>query len=314
MHSVRQLLDRREVLAIPESQLETWSHRPQTDTAVRAHEAVRGALRKPSSSVAGIDFEDYLQGSYRNDTNIYGDYDVDIVIQLNGSFFYGIDRLSESDQARYRRTVIPATYKLDTFRAAVMATLRAELGAAAVTDDNKVIHVAGKSGVRLDADVLVAEQYRDYVSFDGSTERGYIEGIKFWAQDDERWIVNYPKLHYENGVAKQKETGDWFKPTVRTFKNIRNYLVDRNLIPEDAAASYFIQGMLYNVPRPYFGLTHRQNFEDVLEWLSNAIDSHVTFVCQNGIVPLFGYTPEQWNTTDMTLFLRAIRDLDRAWM
>lgn len=300
-------------MAIPESQLETWSHRSQTNTAVKAHEDIRAALRAPASSVAGIDFEDYLQGSYRNYTNIFHDHDVDIVVQLNGSFYYNIDGLSEAHQNWYRRVVSPATYNLHDFRARVLQTLRGAFGAAAVTDGNKAIRVAGRSGVKLDADVLVCEQYRNYVSFDGSTERGYVEGVEFWAQEDRRWIVNYPKQHYDNGVTKQQATDDWFKPTVRTFKNIRNYLLDHDRIPDDCAASYFIQGMLYNVPDGRFGYTHRQNFEDVLAWLSASIDSYGSFVCQNGIVPLFGYSDEQWNITDMMLFLRAVRELDRGW-
>lgn len=300
-------------MSIPESQLETWSHRPQTNTAVKAHEDIRFALRSASSGIRGIAFEDYLQGSYKNDTNIFRDHDVDIVIQLNGSYFYNIDRLSPVDQARYRQAASPATYKLDEFRAAVLKTLQAALGWSAVTDDNKVIRVAGKSGVKLDADVVVGEQYREYVAFDGNTGRGYIEGIKFWAQDDRRWIVNYPKLHYDNGVAKQKDTANWFKPTVRTFKNIRNYLVNNDILPDNRASSYFIQGMLYNVPKGRFGYTHRQNFEDVLEWLLGALDSYGSFDCQNDIVPLFGYSDEQWNIADMTLFLQTIRALDRSW-
>lgn len=300
-------------MAIPESQLETWSHRSQTNTAVKAHEDIREVLREPSSPVASISFEDYLQGSYRNFTNTFRDHDVDIVIQLDASFFYNIDLLSEPSQSWYREVVEPATYKIDEFRTAVLETLRQAFGSAAVTNGNKVIRVAGKSGIRLDADVLVCEEYREYVSFDGNIESGYVEGIKFWAQNEQRWIVNYPKLHYSNGVAKQKSTHDWFKPTVRLFKNLRNYMVDRDLLPDDCASSYFIQGMLYSVPDGRYGYNPRQNFEDVLDWLSEFIDSYESFLCQNGIVPLFGYSDEQWNITDMMLFLRAIRDLDQSW-
>lgn len=300
-------------MAIPKSQLETWSHRSQTNTAVKAHEDIREVLREPSSLVASISFEDYLQGSYRNYTNIFRDHDVDIVIQLDASFFYNIDRLAESSQTWYRQVVEPATYKLDDFRDGVLETLRSAFGSSAVEDSNKAIRVTGESGIRLDADVLVCQEYREYVSFDGSTNRGYVEGIKFWTQDDQRWVINFPKQHYDNGVAKQESTGNWFKPTVRVFKNLRNYLVDRDLIPDDCAPSYFIQGMLYSVPNDRFGYTPRQNFEDVLNWLSRSIDAYTSFLCQNGIVPLFGYSDEQWNTVDMVLFLRAIRDLDESW-
>ncbi len=55
-------------MPIPESQIETWSHRSQTQTAVKAHEDIRGVLRAPNSPFSGIDFEDYLQGSYNSST------------------------------------------------------------------------------------------------------------------------------------------------------------------------------------------------------------------------------------------------------
>ena len=300
-------------MPIPESQIETWSHRSQTNTAVKGHEDVRSAVRGTRSHVAGVSFTDYLQGSYRNYTNTMRDHDVDVVLQLNQSFFYDIDRLPADYQDWYRRVVTPATFTLEQFRDGVVRTLKDAFGASAVKDGNKAITVTGMPGVRLDADVLACQQYRLYTSFDGDLSRGYIEGVKFRSKNDGRWIINFPEHHYQNGVQKQAATGDWFKATVRVFKNARSAMVEKSLIGPDLAPSYFIQGLLYNVPNNQFGGGHRINFDDVIAWLSWNTEQYGTFMCQNGLIPLFGPSSEQWNISDAILFVREFRRMDGNW-
>lgn len=63
-------------MAIPESQLETWSHQGAVTTAKTTADSIRNALDSYSSWPDGIYFEVYLQGSYKNDTNIRGDSDI----------------------------------------------------------------------------------------------------------------------------------------------------------------------------------------------------------------------------------------------
>ena len=53
--------------------------------------------------------------------------------------------------------------------------------------------------------------------------------------------------HYENGVTKNRNTNNYYKPIIRMFKNIRSYLVDQNIISIKAATSYYIECLLYNV-------------------------------------------------------------------
>ena len=69
-------------MAIPESQLSRWSHHGAQDSSKRTHEIIRRALsahRWP----ADMTYDFYLQGSYRNDTNIRGDSDVDCLSLLS---------------------------------------------------------------------------------------------------------------------------------------------------------------------------------------------------------------------------------------
>ena len=73
-------------MGIPESQLETWSHQGAITTANATHESIRNALNSYEFP-DGVDFEVYLQGSYKNDTNIRGDMDVDLAVQINSTFY-----------------------------------------------------------------------------------------------------------------------------------------------------------------------------------------------------------------------------------
>ena len=85
-------------MAIPENQLETWSRQGATASATALYERIRTAL-KNDTALQGRDFDVFLQGSYRNSTNIYGDSDVDVVAMLKETFKPDYDYLDESSKA-----------------------------------------------------------------------------------------------------------------------------------------------------------------------------------------------------------------------
>jgi hypothetical protein len=86
-------------------------------------------------------------------------------------------------------------------------------------------------------------------------------------------------MHLANCTTKHQATQSWFKPTVRVFKNMRNRMIDTGAITADLAPSYFIEGLLYNVPNDRFGGGQVANFTDVFNWLYQADRSD--FVCAN---------------------------------
>jgi|ERR1035437_324830 hypothetical protein len=60
-------------MSIPQSQLETWSNPGALATSADAYQRVRNVLLAAGSPVANGNADIYLQGSYANSTNIYGD-------------------------------------------------------------------------------------------------------------------------------------------------------------------------------------------------------------------------------------------------
>jgi hypothetical protein len=300
-------------MPIPESQLERWSHQGAVSTSSTTYASIQTAFAADSSLIKGMDKEVYLQGSYKNDTNIRGDSDVDVVVQLNSTFGYDFSGLDE-EQIRSFSTSYPtnATYLWEHFRADVLRSLRAYYGREAVTEGDKSLKLNAAPG-RLAADIIPSIRHLKYVYFYGPNLEQHVEGIKFWSRDG-RVIVNFPKVHYDNGVAKQfvTRTNGRYKPTVRMFKNARTYLVDQGSLSDDVAPSYFLECLLYNVPDPAFGQSLEDSFVQVWNWLWKDAPSN-TLLCQNGQLLLFGTAPEQWQTSNAKIFLEALRKLWENW-
>jgi len=283
-------------MAIPESQLKIWANQGAITTAKSTADSVKNTLKSYSDWPSGVDFEVYLQGSYKNDTNIRGDSDVDIVAQLNSTFY---SNLSE-DQKRILG-LTPATYHLSDFRADVLKILKNYYGQSQITEGNKSIKIKANNG-RLPADVIVCSQYRRYKTVNSYD---YVEGMTFWTQNDKRQVINYPKLHYDNGVSKHKNSNQWYKPVVRLFKN------SRGSISGDRTPSYFLECLLYNVPTSNFNTSYQDAFCNTVNWLNKAnLDG---FICQNGQLKLFGMTPEQWSTSEAKRLIQNLISLWNNW-
>ena len=280
-------------MPIPEAQLETWTSLGPVAGSTASYNSIRVALSNPTSRIRNMDFGLYLQGSYRNDTNVRGDSDVDIVAQLNSTFIHDAAKLPPFQYQAFRSEFPDVvTYHWKDFRRDVLASLRAYYGYSSVSEGSKCLKVITGLG-RPTADVLPALLYRQYASYYGPNRGQAIEGVAFQDRTD-RVIINYPKLHYENGVQKNSEqrTNGWFKPTVRMFKNARSCAVDSGYLDKDAAPSYFVDCLIWNVSDDRFGPTYQDTYCNVVNCLN--LSNFDSFKCRNGVVELFGVSQEQW--------------------
>ena len=164
-------------MAISKSQLETWAHQGAVTTAKSTADSIKNALNSYSDWPDGIDFEIYLQGSYRNSTNIRGDSDVDVVAQLNSIFYSNLSK----EQKRVLG-ISPASYDWLDFRADVLNALKSYYRQSQITEGNKSIKVKANNG-RLAADVVVCSQYRKYRSVNNYD---YVKGMCFWTKNSGR--------------------------------------------------------------------------------------------------------------------------------
>jgi hypothetical protein len=263
-------------VAISEKQLETWSHQGSVTQSKQTYASVKSVLDDSSAPYSGRSYSNFLQGSYGNDTNIYADSDVDVVMMLDDVFYTDLNHLSEDDKNRYLSARTSASYTFSQFKAEVIAQLVSKYGSS-VTPGKKAILVEG-SGGRRDCDVLVCTQLRRYIHFNSFSDQSYHTGICFWTTDGTQ-IINFPKQHSANCTNKHKNTNSWFKPSVRILKNMRNSMVEKGYINDGLAPSYFLEGMLYNVPDENFGVSYQDTIVNSINWLRKADKSKL--VCAN---------------------------------
>ena len=175
-------------MAIPESQLETWSRQGSVTQSSSTYQSIKGVLEASTAPYSSRLHKSFLQGSYGNSTNIWADSDVDIVIQLDSVFYRDLDELPSGDLELYNDSFASADYEYVEFKRDVLEVLRARYGNL-VEVRKKAIFVGG-SGGRRDADVLVAAQHRKYWRFQGMNDQSYTEGLCFWDSSGNQ-IINY---------------------------------------------------------------------------------------------------------------------------
>ena len=280
-------------MPIPESTLSRWSHHQAATAFTQAHLPIRAAL-DAYSWPSGIKYEVFLQGSYKNDTNLGGDSDVDVVVRLSSKLKPSVaaltgERLQKDGSHRF------VLQRWQSFREHALKAMRARFGNAAKSG-RKTLKVP-KGKIQADADLVVTLSYMD--------------GIAFYLHGEKRWVVSYPQKHYQRGLKKEKATNKRFKRTIRMFKAARNRLVDTKALTKDDAPSYFIECLLYNAPDELFARKLAPTYVGILDWLKAA--SLSDFECQNGQVPLFGPGREQWTQKKARAFVKALKDMWDTW-
>jgi hypothetical protein len=297
-------------MAIPLTQLETWSNRPDPGRSADTYNSIKNALAA-SASLRRYFYDVYLQGSYANATNIRADSDVDVVVELTSAFRSDLSGLTSAEKARFDSAYSDATLTLDDFRRDVLSALRSYYGSSSVSEGNKCVKVAG-SGQRLAADVLVALQYRVWRELAPDGTSNYVGGVIFRTRDG-REVINFPKEHRNNGAIRQAVTSNRYKGLVRTVKNARRKLVADGKLTRDIAPSYYVECLLYNAPSAKFVGEIDSTYQEVLAWLCENTSLFPRLLCQNEITNLFGSEPEQWDTWRANSLVNALATQWNEW-
>ena len=295
-------------MPISEDQLDTWAKQGSVTQSRDTYAAIKNVLEASGTPYADKSYELFLQGSYCNDTNVYAESDVDVVMKLNSTFYHDLGGLKPDEVAAYSTSHSDATYGFDQFKAGVIAVLKRKYGSE-VEVGKKAIRVRG-SGGRRDADVVACAAFRRYYSYKHLSEQRYAEGICFFLPDDTR-IENFPKQHSANCTSKHQATNSWFKPTVRIIKNMRNCMLAEGLITKSLAPSYFLEGLFYNVPNDKFGSSYGDTFVRAINWIKDADRSQ--FVCANELYYLLRDTFVTWSASSCDQFLLAVTKFWNEW-
>ncbi len=279
-------------MPVPESTLSRWSHHQAATAFKQAHVPIRKAMEE-HKGLSQFTYEVFLQGSYKNDTNLGGDSDVDVVIRLAHKLDTDVVALTGAELQR-ADSHKAAHRQWQLFRRHALRAMRARFGDVA-SSGRKTLKIK-KGKLQADADLVVTLRYRG--------------GIAFYLSDERRWVVSFPQQHHSRGLKKDKATNNRFKKTIRMFKAARNRLVDKGELKKEDAPSYFIECLLYNVPDSLFASKLAPTYTGILDWLRKA--QLKDFKCQNGHVPLFGLGREQWTVDKARAFAKGLQELWEA--
>jgi hypothetical protein len=298
-------------MTIPLAQLETWSGQGAVATSRATYATVKAALEDANAKYADRNFKVFLQGSYGNDTNIWAESDVDVVIRYDGAFFHDIEERPADEQAKFNAAYPNGgTYPYSDFKEHVQQALKSKFGDS-VKPGTKAIKIK-ENGNRRNADVIVAFEFRRYYKFKGVYDDNHVTGICFFLSDGTR-VANYPNQHSENLTAKHQATSNKLKPMIRIFKNTRSKMIEKGFIREGSAPSYYIEGLLYNVPNEHFLGDYQDIFLNILKWLYEAKD-RTEFVCANEQYYLLrDNTHTCWSCGDGANFIPAVIKLWNDW-
>lgn len=206
-------------------------------------------------------YEIFLQGSYANNTNVKQNSDVDICVMYKNVFRYRMPSGYSLD-GKYSDSTLSYKELRDNIKNALIK----KFGESRVIDKNKAIRILSNT-YTTDADVVVAFQYRYYTNQDN-----FKEGIAYTALDGTN-VVNYPKIHIENGNKKNTATNHMYKKMVRIFKKIMYDMQDDNIDLSKEVKGFVLECMCYNYPNDklyqYMDTKYTENLKNMINYFIN---------------------------------------------
>jgi hypothetical protein len=246
-----------------------WS-KPSSDTedqkCQNAERMIKNAIWE-DEALKEHKIEIFSQGSYRNNTNVRLDSDVDICVRLMDVFFSDFSLANGFTKAD--TGIVNSNYTYNQFKNDIENALVTKFGRSSIKRGNKAFDVH-ENTYRVDADVVACLEHRRYTQRSSNGEYQYLSGAEFWSDNGDR-IINWPHQHYENGVAKNTATGSRFKFIVRGIKRLKNEMADDGIAAAKPIPSYLIECLVWNAPNKFFG--HSEYKSDVANVLEYTIES-----------------------------------------
>lgn len=291
-----------------EQTFRNWS-KPSSDTedakCENAERMIREAITE-NRALGKLNVEVFAQGSYRNNTNVRLDSDVDICVCCYDVLFSDCSFAVGFSKEDVGLADAPFTYS--QFKNEVEKALVVKFQRGGVTRGKKAFEVHENS-YRVYAEVVACFEHRRYTSRAWDGRYLYLSGTEFPPDVGGR-IINWPKQHYENGVAKNQATGNRFKYITRALKRLRNDMAENGVAESKPVPSYLIECLVWNVPNEGFG--HDRYMDDVRYVLAftfnetRSADSCREWGEVNELKYLF-WTGQPWTRLQANAFL------DAAW-
>ena len=226
-----------------EDKFKKWASPPsktEEERCSNAETAIKNAI-KSSAKLNNRNIQIFTQGSYRNNTNVKADSDVDIGILCYDTFFYELP----DGYTIENFGISPATYHYTQFKNDVGEALTSYFGTKAVSRGSKAFDVH-ETSYHVEADVAPFFEHRRYYS-NGT----YHSGVELQPDKGGR-VINWPEQHYQNGVEKNKSTNRAYKSIVRILKSLCNEMSEMNIQQAKEICGFLIECLVWNVPYSEF--------------------------------------------------------------
>lgn len=275
---------------------------PPSATEEQKCENAEGLMRKALSASEELlqrSTSVILQGSYKNNTNVRRESDVDVGFICSDLFYYSLPPGLTAEAAG----ITPSSYTYARFKDAVGGALYSYFDPASVTRGNKAFDVHANT-YRVDADVAPFCRYRQYLP-----SGNYHEGVCLFPDNSPQTrVVNWPEQHYRNGVAKNNATSRRYKSVVRIAKAVRYDMRDEGYNTADLVTGFAIECALYNVGNGAFLCDSLyDSFHSAIDELGALTNSeaHWPYLTEvNEIKPL--YNGQKWTREGMLAFLTTL--------
>jgi len=103
------------------------------------------------------------------------------------------------------------------------------------------------------------------------------------------------------------------KPAAGQFKNLRSRCVSEEILRQGVAPSYYLEGLLYNIPLDKFGGSYSDTFVNAINWLQQEADKDKLVCANEQYYLLFDGTHTSWPKADGQAFLDAAIKLWNDW-
>ena len=240
----------------------SWAKPPgktEQERCENAETAIGNAITK-SDKLNKRSIKVFTQGSYRNNTNVRKDSDVDIGVLCYDTFSHNPlpEGLTEASLG-----LNPATYHYEQFKNDVEEALVAHFGRPAVKRGNKAFDVH-ETSYHVEADVAPFFEHRRY-----GTDGRYLSGVELRPDNGGR-VINWPEQHYDNGVHKNTTTHKRFKALVRILKSLCNQMSKEGIAAAQPILGFLVECLVWNVPNHQFGhSTYTSDVRACLAYLFN---------------------------------------------
>lgn len=217
--------------------------RNESDKLDRSEAMVRDAIR--GSKFEGI-VDIFGKGSYKNNTNVRLNSDMDICVVYTPTFQFDIPQGNTPEEHNITPKHEPYTFPI--FKSELTDLMKEKFGKYNISTKNKCIHIS-ENTYHSEIDVVPSWYFRNYKY--KYVPLLYTEGIVLWSENSEM-VINYPIQHYDNGVNKNDRTKRRYKRLVRIIKNLKIEMEESRYYCNPNITSFLIESLVYNMPNYYF--------------------------------------------------------------